>query len=310
MADKHGFDTPGGLLSPTGLRDLAPLLAELRRRRYDDLLLFHHLTTWFGVAKYTALTRAIAARRTIGLDNGRGKFLDVRVPDEGFGHAHEVEYGLEIAAAAGARARDDARIEIALESRDRRRAAELLGETGASPATESAPRRWIALHAGGGTYSLARRWPPAAFADVGRTLARETEAGIVLLGTEVDRSASDDVAALLGGGVLNLVGRASVKETAAVLERCRLLVSNDSGVVYLATAVGTPVAAVFGPSNDRAWGPYPAARHRVVRATLPCAPCFYRDKRLGTPQGCPTRDCLKLVTPEMVLAAARELLPA
>jgi ADP-heptose:LPS heptosyltransferase len=93
-----------------------------------------------------------------------------------------------------------------------------------------------------------------------------------------------------------------------VLRHCRLLVSNDSGLVALAAAAGTAVVAVFGPSNDLAWGPYPPDLHRVVRATLPCSPCFYRGKLLGTPQGCATRDCLQLVTPAMVLAAARQLL--
>ena len=95
-----------------------------------------------------------------------------------------------------------------------------------------------------------------------------------------------------------------------MLRRCRLLVSNDSGVVHLATAVSTPVVAVFGPSNDAAWGPYPPPAHRVVRATLPCSPCFYRGTSLGTPQGCATRECLQLVTPAMVVAAAQELLAA
>ncbi|MBV8086515.1 MAG: glycosyltransferase family 9 protein, partial [Chloroflexi bacterium] len=125
---------------------------------------------------------------------------------------------------------------------------------------------------------------------------------------DVDREASAALGSALRTPALDLTGGTSVKEAAAVLERCRLLVSNDSGVAYLAAAVGTPVVAVFGPSNDRAWGPYPADAHRVVRASLPCAPCFYRGKRLGTPQGCATRDCLKLVRPDMVVRAAEELL--
>ncbi|HEY8692510.1 MAG TPA: glycosyltransferase family 9 protein, partial [Chloroflexota bacterium] len=167
---------------------------------------------------------------------------------------------------------------------------------------------WIALHAGGGTYSLARRWPAECFAEVGRRLAQSTGARLVLVGTETDREPHEALARPLGSLALNLTGQTSIKETAAVLRRCRLLVSNDSGAVHLAVAAGTPVVAIFGPSNDHAWGPYPAAEHRVVRASLPCSPCFYSGKRLGTPEGCATRDCLQLVTPDMVLAAAEELL--
>ncbi|HLY66562.1 MAG TPA: glycosyl transferase, partial [Chloroflexota bacterium] len=81
VADKHRFDAPGGLLSPAAWLDLLPLLRELRGQRYEQLLLMHHLTTTFGLIKYWRLVRAIAPRRSVGLDNGRGSFLDVRVPD-------------------------------------------------------------------------------------------------------------------------------------------------------------------------------------------------------------------------------------
>ncbi len=322
VADKHRFDSPSGLLSPGSWGGLAPLLRRLRRERYDQLLLLHHLTTAFGAAKYALLLRAIGAARTIGLDNGRGWFLDERVPDSGFGDRHEVDYALAVAAAAGARVPAEPRLELGPASPLPPRWEE------ARVIAPDAP--WIALHAGGGTYSLARRWPPACFAEVGLRLAKRARepspgdmarqgrvdatakargARLVLLGAEVDREANRLVAAALGPGLaLDLTGQTTLGETAAVLRECALLVSNDSGLAYLAAAAGTPVVAVFGPSNDRAWGPYPPSRHRVVRASLPCSPCFYRGKQLGTPQGCATRDCLRLVTPDMVVAAAEELL--
>ncbi|HLQ32635.1 MAG TPA: glycosyl transferase, partial [Chloroflexota bacterium] len=73
IADKHQFDTPLGLLSPSAVGRLLPLLLRLRRQRYDQLLLLHHLTTRFGAAKYALLAAAAGARRTVGLDNGRGR---------------------------------------------------------------------------------------------------------------------------------------------------------------------------------------------------------------------------------------------
>ena len=321
VADKHQFDSPSGLLTPSALTSLAPLLAQLRRERYHQLLLLHHLTTPFGTLKYAALAAAIHARRTVGLDNGRGRFLDTQVPDSGFGDLHEVDYALAVASAAGANRLEQPRLEIAIDEVSQQRADELLAcpRPRRGPASPLPPRRerarereasWIAVHAGGGAYSLARRWPAECFAEVGRRLATSTGAKLVLVGTDTDREPHQTLIRLLGDEALDLTGQTTVKETAAVLRRCRLLVANDSGAVHLAAAAGTPVVAIFGPSNDRAWGPYPAAEHRVVRASLPCSPCFYRVKGLGTPQGCPTRDCLKLVTPDMVLAAAQELLAA
>jgi len=340
VADKHAFDSPTGLLSRQ-LGAVVPLLWRLRRRRYDQLLLLHHLTTPFGRIKYRLLAEQIGAKQTLGLDNAHGGFLDEAVPDDGFGARHEVDYALAVAALAGAGMPSDPRLEIAVDSAAEAPAAELLaGSHAATPATEllagsqaravtsgsdvarqgpladpamdpgsdAGTGPFIALHAGGGAYSLARRWPPEAFAAVGRALAERTGARLAILGSDVDREPSDELARLLHGQAINLVGRTTVKETAAALRRCELLVSNDSGVVHLAAAVGTPVVAVFGPSNDLAWGPYPPAEHRVVRVSLPCSPCFYRGKSLGRPEGCATRDCLQLVTPEMVIAAATELL--
>src|ERR687886_249267 len=79
-----------GLLSALGLA------RELRRGNWDTVVLLHHLTTRFGIAKYAALTLGSGARRRVGLDNGRGSwFLTHSAPDHGFGRRHEVDYWLD-----------------------------------------------------------------------------------------------------------------------------------------------------------------------------------------------------------------------
>jgi heptosyltransferase-2 len=97
-----------------------------------------------------------------------------------------------------------------------------------------------------------------------------------------------------------------------LLGQARLFLGNDGGAMNLAVAAGVPVVAVFGPSNDRAWGPYPltSPRHAVVRETLACAPCIHRGHAFGTPQGCEARTCLDLIGPDAVVAAARRVLIA
>jgi heptosyltransferase-2 len=99
-----------------------------------------------------------------------------------------------------------------------------------------------------------------------------------------------------------------LRQLAAVLRRARLFVGNDSGVMHMAAAVGTPVVAVFGLSNHRAWGPYPPSEHEVVRLDLPCSPCLYRGLLLGDREGCPPRTCLTDLEPALVVKAARRLL--
>jgi ADP-heptose:LPS heptosyltransferase len=70
--------------------------------------------------------------------------------------------------------------------------------------------------------------------------------------------------------------------------------------------------AIFGPTNHRAWGPYPpdAPRHAVVREPLACSPCIHRGHAFGTPSGCPARTCLDVVSVETVFEAARRVVGA
>src|SRR5213078_889658 len=96
----------------------------------------------------------------------------------------------------------------------------------------------------------------------------------------------------------------------ALLRRCRLVVANDGGVVHVATAVGTPVVAIFGPSNHRAWGPYPvdAQQHQVAREVVVCSPCIHRGHDFGTPNGCAARTCLAILEASSVVTAAERAL--
>ena len=123
---------------------------------------------------------------------------------------------------------------------------------------------------------------------------------------------------------LDLTNRGDLATLGAVLQQMDLLLTNDGGPMHIAAAVGTPVVAVFGLSNDRAYGPWDGApprlwpprldapptssRHTVVKLDLGCQPCFYRGYRLGAPGGCATRECLTMLPPGMVLNAVLERL--
>jgi lipopolysaccharide heptosyltransferase II len=297
--NKYAFDTRRQALSPGRWGELFALARRLRGRHYDAVILFHHLSLRFGVLKHALLTLATGAPRRIGLDNGRGWFLTERVADEGFGARHEVWYWLALAAAAGAGRGDQAplpRPEVAITGEDHDWAEELL------PAVD---RPTVALHPGSGGYSLARRWDVDKMAELGRRLGEE--ARLVIVGTPAD--GTDALAAGLGEQALNLGGRTTVGQLAAVLARCDLLVGADSGVLHVAATAGTPTVALFGPTNHRAWAPLlPAERLRIVRAGSACSPCAYTRLGLGAPEGCPQRTCMAMITVEEVQAAAESLL--
>jgi heptosyltransferase-2 len=295
--DKHAFDRPGSLVDPRALLYLWRLIRRLRAERADTVIVFHHLVTWWGTIKFALLSLATGAGSRLGLDGGKGMFLTRSVRDYGFGARHEAEYWLEVAGLLDAAGSLEVGAPIGAE--ERREAVALLGEA-------TCDGTLIAIHAGTGWYGPGRRWAAERFAAAAEIILAQThDAHCVLVGTDVDREASETVLARLGARATNLVGRTGVGQLAAVLERCALLIANDGGVAHLASAAGTPVLAVFGPSNDAAWRPLGST---VVAADLPCRPCFYRDSELGLPRGCASRECLELVTPEAVAAAAADIL--
>ncbi|MBX5451342.1 glycosyltransferase family 9 protein [Thermogemmatispora sp.] len=311
VLDKYLFDSPQQLLTnPLRLRHLYPLWRRLRSAHYDAVLLLHHLTLPFGRLKHQLLVRATGARWRIGLDNGHGWFLNVRVKDEGFGAMHEADYNLAVAAAVGAHT-SDRRLTVPLSEAEREQARYLLYM---DEAPDPFTRPIIAMHPGSGSYSTARRWAPERFAALADTLYREVGGQLVLLGGPEERELHQHILSLLRSGLpaRSFAGKGSVKVTTAVLEQVDLFIGNDAGVMHLAAAAGTPIVAIFGLSNHRAWGPYtgdvPGRQAIVVRLDLPCMPCFYRGHELGTPEGCATRDCLAQLGVDPVAAAARSLL--
>jgi len=299
--DKFQYDRPTDALRPSSLADLLRFARGLRRRRYDCLVILHHLTTRWGTLKYAALTLISGAKVRVGLDNGRGWFLTHRARDGGFGARHEAEYWLDAVGTIGA-VTEDTSLEMAIGAEDEAFANDQI------PMTESqTPRPVVAIHPGSGGYSLARRWPAGGFARVADALAERLGTRIVLVGTPAD--GVSQVASLMRSEAVNLEGKTTLGQLAAILKRCDLFIGADSGVMHLAAAVGTPLVAIFGPSNHRAWGPWPRdGRQVILRADLPCSPCSYVGYNVGQREGCQAMTCMKAITAETVLAAAESIL--
>ena len=303
--DKFAFDRPSD--AARSLPHALGLARDLRRANWDTLILLHHLTTPFGVAKYAALSLGSGAPRRVGLDNGRGRwFLTDSAVDRGFGWHHEVDYWLDVVGVLGAHHPNEPQLELCIAPDD----------DGWANARwqELQLREAVVLVPGSGAFSRARRWSPERFAQVGQTLLDQHGlTPLVLSGLDPDEQVlAHQVAADIGPIARIAPPAPSPQALGALLRRCRLVVANDGGVVHVATAVDTPVVAIFGPSNDRAWGPYPPRdpRHQVVRETLACAPCIHRGHDFGTPQGCPARTCLAILDVQDVVAAAERAVVA
>lgn len=146
-----------------------------------------------------------------------------------------------------------------------------------------------------------KRWPVERFAAVAQELAQAQRAAVVVLGGVEDVALAQELCRRLRGPVLDSTGQLSLMHTAALLQQCHLLLSNDSGLMHMATALRVPVVAIFGPTVQE-FGFYPfKARAQVVSADLPCRPCSTKGAA-RCPRG--HHQCMQQVTLAQVGAVA------
>jgi heptosyltransferase-2 len=213
---------------------------------------------------------------------GRGMLLSrtIPVPRRDPARLHQKFYYIDLGAALGAPT--DATLP------------ELRSPTGAPLA--DVPRE-VAL-CPGAEYGPAKRWPLENFAALGQEFLTRGYP-LVILGAPNDAALAAQLAEKLPGA-RNLAGQTTLAEFMTVLVGCRLVVSNDSGAMHLASALGVPTAAIFGSTEPALTGPL-GPRTTVLRHHVPCSPCFLRE--------CPIDfGCMHGITPAMVLAAAAQLM--
>jgi heptosyltransferase-2 len=144
----------------------------------------------------------------------------------------------------------------------------------------------------GATYGLAKCWYPERFGELGNRIFKKWKATVLLFGKEEERPVAKEILRHLKEGGIDLTGKTRLLQLATLLERCQLLVTNDTGTMHVATAVGTPVVALFGSTDPFTTGPL-GNGHVVIRKEVPCSPCLKRV--------CPTdHRCMRLITVDEV----------
>jgi heptosyltransferase-2 len=146
----------------------------------------------------------------------------------------------------------------------------------------------------GAEYGPAKRWPPSYFAELARELTRNGDA-VWLIGSAKDAPIGDDIVRLSGGACVNLCGKTTLDQAIDLLAAVRLVVTNDSGLMHVAAALGTPLIAIYGSSTPDHTPPMsPAAS--IVKLDIACSPCFERTCPLGH------FNCMMQLKPEQVYA--------
>ena len=167
------------------------------------------------------------------------------------------------------------------------------------------PARPLVAVAPGAEFGGAKRWPGRHFAGLMRdVLQRDPSAQIVLLGSPKDKEACTAVAAGLpaDAAIFNLAGATTLAEAVALLARVTVLVTNDSGLMHVASAQNRPVLALYGPTDYHHTPPF-SEQSVTVSLDLECAPCQQRECPLGH------HDCMVKLTPDIAWRSLQPLLP-
>ena len=153
----------------------------------------------------------------------------------------------------------------------------------------------------GAAYGTAKRWLPERFAEAAGALAEARGASIALFGTKSERGLCDEVAQRLNGReVTNYAGETTLAQFIDLAAGCELFLTNDSGSMHIASALGVPTVAIFGATDDTTTGPT-GMNARVVRQPVDCSPCLLRE--------CPIdHRCMTRVSAERVVKEALSLL--
>jgi heptosyltransferase-1 len=278
------YDRGGSGITPRGVASTAWLCRQLLTEKYDLTIDLQ------GLLRSGLMTGATRAQVRIGLADARegaGCFYTHRVsaPRK---EQHAVDRIMRVAEALGA---EDPHPSFLVPVR-------ASDETWAEDALCGVPRPRLVLNPG--ARWLTKRWPPVHFAEVARRAVAEFGAGIVVVGSADDRPLAEELARHLRPiRFLNLTGRTSLLQLAALSRRADLFLSNDTGPLHLAAAAGALVVGIYTCTDPGLTGPY-GHRASVVRSCVWCAPSFRKT--------CVRLDCLVELSPDKVWSTIHTIL--
>lgn len=163
--------------------------------------------------------------------------------------------------------------------------------------------RPLVLFAPGAEFGSAKRWPVSHFAELARIVtSKRPEVQIALMGSGKDKEVCDEIVAL-APGVLNLAGVTALDEAVALIGRADVMVSNDSGLLHIASALNRPIVAVYGPTDPNHAPPFSDIAQSLFLG-IECAPCRQRECPLGHHR------CMRDISADMVWQPVNAMLTA
>ena len=263
------------------LFNMRSLIKELRQRRYDLVIDFH------GLFKSSIIVLFSSGKQKLGYDSLQelsGLFLNEKIPEDM--NKHAVDRYLDFPRYLGANI-DKAKF-VLPQNKDAEIKVQILMSK-----YKLDDKKFIAINPI--AYWETKLWDNDNFARLADLIKNSLKMDVVFTGSE--KNIIERITSKMKTIGINLGGQTTLLELAQVYKKARLVITTDSGPMHLAAAVGTPVVALFGPTDPARTGPY-GEGHTIVRTELPCSPCFLKK--------CPTRKCLRDISPEQVFAVIAE----
>ena len=286
-----------------GLRGRLRIARALRAERFDAAILFQNafdaaLITWLaGIPLRAGYCR-----------QGRRLLLTHPVPPPRRRDAleHESHYYLELLRRLGLIQHYPAVERIALPASEASRLSarvqlcERIEQEFPAPGVSRGDPELLVGISPGATFGTAKRWPAPRFAELAARLYKESGATSVFFGSPQEKDLAEEVMALAAVPALSLAGRTTLAEFIQLIQGCDLFVTNDTGTMHVAAALGVPTLAIFGPTNEKETRPL-GDRVKLVTGEAFCRPCKLRH--------CPIdHRCMTSVSVERVLQAALQML--
>jgi heptosyltransferase-3 len=247
----------------------ASLVMKVRKRRYDLVI------DLFGNPRSALVTLLSGARQRVGYRFSWRRFCYTVVVEPRGGTVHNTQFNLDALRRIG--------IEVP--------ASGAVPDFPLSPAAVDFAKLYftengldkslcIALNPGGGWYT--KRWKTEYFAEIGNRLRNDYGAISVIIWGPGERSRAEEIQRLMGNHAV-LIPAASLKELGALLQCCACMITNDSGPMHIAAALGVPVVAVFGPTNPVLQGPVGSPSLILRKESLDCLGCNFTECPIGNP---------------------------
>ena len=280
-------------IKPESLKTLYIFLMDLKKKRFDMALNMRTLVSWGSAMKMALFFYFVGARYCVGRDTqGRGFFFDVKIRETDIGQKHEMEYDLDMVKALGGDI-SDRNIDLKIQDEDMIKVNRLLEDNRIG-------REEIIIGINpGGMHS--HRWLLKNFAEVIDALAGKVKCKFVITGGAWETDLFRRLEEMVNVGIIDLTNRTTIKELTALIKRCNLYITNDTGPMHIAAILKTPLVAIFGPGYLTRFDPRNISDKAIVlHKKAECSPCNRVE--------CDSMKCLKIISPDEVAEAALRLI--